>query len=247
MTGGCSGRPNSMRLILLPGLEGTGTLFQPFIRCLPSGVEAQVIAYPKQTPLTYVDLEELVRQKLPRDQPYFIVAESFSGPLGVRLAVNPPGGLRGLVLVSTFTSNPLGQAGRYLARLPIELICLVRPPKWLMRFFLLDSFNSEAELASFKDALTSVHPSVIARRVRESFRVNVDAELRSCQVPVTVLFSENDRLLGDRSQKTIRECRPDAFIATIRAPHLLLQKAPETAVRLMQDRGIIATSSWSPR
>lgn len=230
-------------LILLPGLEGTGTLFQPFIDCLPPGVQARAIGYPSQDPLTYHQLEDFVRSQLPRDEPYVIVAESFSGPLGIRLAAKPVADLRGLVLVSTFPSQPVGQLGEYFQRLPIDLICRLRPPRWLMRMFLLDTLHSDAELASFRDALLSVDPKVIAMRVRETLKVNVEEELESCRVPVTALFSDSDRLIHPRAQEVICQRCPDAHIATIRAPHLLLQSAPEAVVRLLEDRGIIATSS----
>lgn len=230
-------------LILLPGLEGTGTLFEPFIRCLPEGVQAQVIGYPTDTRLTYLDLEMFVREQLPRDQPYVIVAESFSGPLGIRLATKPAGDLRGLVLVSTFTSAPLGRIGQYFTRLPIELICLIRPPKWLMRLFLLSPTHSETELHSFRKALTSVKPSVLAVRVRETLTVNVEAELRRCRAPVIAIFAEDDRLINGQARETICDCCPDAYVANVLAPHLLLQTAPEAVVRLLEDRGIIWPSS----
>jgi len=48
-----------MKVVLLPGLDGTGILFKPFIDALPSEANIQVISYPSATKLSYQELTEL--------------------------------------------------------------------------------------------------------------------------------------------------------------------------------------------
>ena len=55
----------------------------------------------------YDELEVLVRAALPTGQRYFLLGESFSGPLAIRIAANPPAGLAGVILCGTFAKNPL--------------------------------------------------------------------------------------------------------------------------------------------
>src|SRR5581483_8651961 len=93
-------------IVLLPGMDGTGLLFQPWIAAKPDGFDVQVIDYPVDAELGYEDLWPLVRARLPQNRPYFLLAESFSGPLGVMLAAEAPPGLRGLMLCCTFAKNP---------------------------------------------------------------------------------------------------------------------------------------------
>jgi hypothetical protein len=38
-----------MKIVLLPGLDGTGILFKPFIEALPNGIDVLVISYPSIT------------------------------------------------------------------------------------------------------------------------------------------------------------------------------------------------------
>jgi pimeloyl-[acyl-carrier protein] methyl ester esterase len=52
------------RLVLLPGLDGTGELFASFIDAL-DGFATQVIAYPPDRAMTYAEHESFVRDKLP--------------------------------------------------------------------------------------------------------------------------------------------------------------------------------------
>ena len=61
-----------MRFLLLPGMDGTGDLFEPFLSVLPAGVEATVISYPRDRKLSYEQLEESVWEKLP-SEPFVIV------------------------------------------------------------------------------------------------------------------------------------------------------------------------------
>src|SRR4051812_248219 len=93
-------------LVLLPGLDGTGELFAAFIAALP-GRDVRVIAYPADRAMTYSQLEEFVREGLPRGEDYFLLAESFSGPIGISIAATTPPRLKGLILCGTFATNPL--------------------------------------------------------------------------------------------------------------------------------------------
>lgn len=43
-------------LVLLPGMDGTGFLFEPFVNALPSGINPIVVAYPTNKPLSYKEL-----------------------------------------------------------------------------------------------------------------------------------------------------------------------------------------------
>lgn len=56
-------------------------------------------------------------QAAPEYDPYVIVAESFSRPIGVRAASKNPSGLPALVLVASFVAPPTGAIMRWLVRL----------------------------------------------------------------------------------------------------------------------------------
>ncbi|WP_254671957.1 hypothetical protein [Janthinobacterium sp. MP5059B] len=94
-------------LVLLPGMDGTARLFHRFDAALraQAAIDTQAIAYPA-APLDYAALEAFVRERLPRDRPFVVLAESFSGPLGAALRAEPPPGMRALVLCSSFVRNP---------------------------------------------------------------------------------------------------------------------------------------------
>ena len=115
-------------LVLLPGLDGTGQLFAGFVRVLGTGVETQVLSYPKEKPLGYQELEALARASLPTDRAFVVLGESFSGPIAIRIAADPPSGLVGVILCGTFVRNPyplLGWAGPLASWFPVKSL-----PRW---------------------------------------------------------------------------------------------------------------------
>jgi pimeloyl-ACP methyl ester carboxylesterase len=120
-------------IVLLPGMDGTGSLFSEFIAALPHGLEPIVVAYPIDRALDYADLVQLARESLPTDRPYLLVGESFSGPIAISLAASRPEGLRGLVLVCSFARSPMpvpNALRSLISRLPVKLI-----PNWITAAF----------------------------------------------------------------------------------------------------------------
>ncbi len=78
------------RQVLLPGFDGIGWLFEPLVGVLPSYLKPLVIAYPVDKSLGYIELLLHARGKIPTEEPFVLLAESFSGALAVRLAATNP-------------------------------------------------------------------------------------------------------------------------------------------------------------
>lgn len=101
-----------MRIILLPGMDGTGILFRPFVqelrKGLPEEVSVQVLSYPADQVLSYGQLIEDVARRLPAQEEIILLAESFSGPIAYALASRQPNRIRALIFVVTFLRPPRG-------------------------------------------------------------------------------------------------------------------------------------------
>ena len=57
----------SITLVLLPGMDGTGELFGPFIDALGPAQPVQVLRYPTDRPWGYTELLPWAAQQLPTD------------------------------------------------------------------------------------------------------------------------------------------------------------------------------------
>jgi len=90
-----------LTLVLLPGMDGTGLLFEGFVSALGRELEVRVIAYPSTGALGYAELESHVREALPTRGEYVVLGESFSGPIAISIAAPRPAGLVGVILCAS--------------------------------------------------------------------------------------------------------------------------------------------------
>jgi pimeloyl-ACP methyl ester carboxylesterase len=158
-----------MRLVLLPGLDGTGELFESFLKALPSSLTPQVVSYPTEQYLTYKELVSLVQSVLPRKEPFVLLGESFGGPLSIKVAALSPPNLRAVILCASFVSNPVPPSLTWAASLPRPLLSLVghlSVPDMLVQFFAVGMDSPQDLLDLFHCVKKKVRPKVLAERVR---------------------------------------------------------------------------------
>lgn len=226
--------PASMpELIILPGLDGTGARLTPFLREMERAVPARVIGYPPDRPMGYAELESLVRQLLPEDGRFVLLAESFSGPIGIRLAADPPAGLAGLILCGTFAKNPFPwlRAVRALAvRMPFKSL-----PRWLRALLMWGSGDPRRAPPRAERASAAVAKAVIRRRLHEVLTVDVAARLADIALPTLVLAATRDRILPAAAVRLLMQRTRHSELAEIDGPHLLLQSRPaESAAAVLR-------------
>jgi pimeloyl-[acyl-carrier protein] methyl ester esterase len=208
-------------LVLLPGLDGTGKLFGEFLKALDSNVSAIVVAYPKDVPMNYDELESLVRAALPTDRPFVLLGESFSGPLAIRIAAHPPASLVGLVLSVTFAANPypwLAWARPLAAYLPLKSL-----PRWLRAPLMWGSASPSRASRQSERAMAGVSTAVIRRRIAALLAVDETSALRKISIPALVLCATRDLVISKAATMQIMQGIQHAERVDIEGPHLLLQ------------------------
>ncbi|WP_437850665.1 alpha/beta fold hydrolase [Sorangium sp. So ce363] len=223
-----------LRLLLLPGLDGTGALFEPFLSTLSADIAPEVVSYPADRALDYDALEELVAARLPADGPYALLGESFSGPLALRLACRSAGQLVGVVLVATFVTNPVWPVPPLARHLVGPWLFRRRAPELVSRHYLVGADASAAWLERVAANVETVDPAVMAARVREVLSVDARAALQGCAAPLLYLGAAGDTLVPPRVLRELRRMRPDLECVTVDAPHLVLQLAPEASARAIE-------------
>jgi pimeloyl-ACP methyl ester carboxylesterase len=204
-------------------MDGTGDLFAPFLRALGDRAEARVVRYPADRTLAYEGLRPFLLRALPRDRPYALVAESFSGPLAIRHAAGRPPGLRALVLVASFARCPLPPPLRWLRAAARAPLFRVPPPAALLRTLLLEPGSPPGLVDSVGAAIRRVRPAVLAARLRQVFEVSAVDALPRIAVPVLHLVGSRDLLVGERGLLPMVGRVPDLSSLVLDGPHLLLQ------------------------
>jgi pimeloyl-ACP methyl ester carboxylesterase len=215
-------------LVLLPGLDGTGVLFESFVAALPSSITAHVIRYPGNEVKSYDELLPYIQERLPEGE-FAVLGESFSGPLALRLAEQEPRVIA-VILCATFLRNPMRNVPTGMAR--------VVSPFWFRLFplfarakTLLGGYSTPELRAMLARAHELVTPHVFASRVREIVRLDARDALVRCKVPVMYLAGANDGVVRRHNAEEVKRLRPDVELVSIPAPHLVLQTAPQEAAK----------------
>jgi len=219
-------------LVLLPGMDGTGELFARFVRALGPGIDARVLRYPVDRPWGYAELLAFVREALPVARPYVLLAESFSGPIGIQIAAQAPPQLKGLALCCTFCSNPrpaMRPFGGLLPVLPLAAMPVAPLGRVLMGRDFEPALN--ADLAA---AMRQLPAAVVRARLKAVLGVDVTADLRRVGVPMLYLRAKDDLVVPRSAGARIAGIRPEVEMAELPGPHFLLQTRPAEAAAVVK-------------
>ena len=214
-------------LVLLPGMDGTGRMFEPFVHAA-ADVETRVVRYPPEL-TTYPDCIAFARTQLPTGRPFLLLAESFSGPVAIALSAEHPEGLRGVVLCSSFAQNPRPE---WLWLRPLlRLLPPLQLPLPLLRRLLLGKRASGA-LVQLTTAMLPHFPTATMKgRTLAVAAVDHTALLAQVRVPMLALRAAQDRLVPRAATEWIRAHRAQLDITTLQGPHWLLQTRPAACLQ----------------
>ena len=219
------------RLILLPGLDGTGLLFQPFLAALGPQCETQVIAYPTTGPQDYPTLTRFVAAQLPQDGDFALLAESFSGPIAYRIATTFRRNLKTVIFVATFLESPRPLLLRASRIFPARLLSM-RVPDLLVRRLLLGRQASGTLIELFWQAVRSGSPHALKARLQAISMLPAPVD-RLC-LPCSYIAPTADRLVPRRCVQTVQRLAKALSIYGVQSGHFVLQSQPEICARIVR-------------
>lgn len=219
-----------MHLILLPGLDGSGELFAPLVRELGDGVTTSVVRYGSE--LTFDEYVESAARALPDDA--VVVAESFSGPVGIALAARHPGKIRCLVLCATFARSPFRTLLRFGKFIPARAFAANALTPAMLRHFCFNGDDTSLR-PSVVSVVSTVPPAIMRARLACLAGIDVSPLLRRIDTPVLYLRATRDRIVGARLSTALTSQLPKISIAEIDGPHLLLQTRPRECATAIVD------------
>jgi pimeloyl-[acyl-carrier protein] methyl ester esterase len=237
-----SATPPPPTLVLLPGLDGTGKLFAPWVRELGSELDARIIAYPVDQPLGYAELEALVRARLPSDRHFVLLGESFSGPIAIRIAAEPPPRMVGLILCATFAKNPypmLAWARPLAAWFPLKSL-----PRWLRAPLMWGSLQPQRAPSQLSRAMAAVSGAVVRHRIAALLAVDASAALGRVRLPILLLQAGHDRVVPRSATQWIMGIAHQTQLIEIDGPHLLLQTRPAECAAAVLTFVRAVSSEW---
>lgn len=224
---------HALRLVLLPGMDGTGDLFAPFIEALPEGFEVQIVRYPADRALSSSELAQLLKLATAGSAPFVLLAESFSSPIAIEWAATNPSNLRGLVICAGFASSPIPTWLRLVCSFLAPVCFLVTPPPIVVKFLLVGDDPPIGMVSAVQSAISSVKPSVLSSRLRSVLACDARSALSRLAIPLLFVQPKQDRLVGGAKLEEMRQIEPSAAVETVDGPHLLLQREPQRSAEVI--------------
>jgi pimeloyl-ACP methyl ester carboxylesterase len=215
-------------LVLLPGMDGTGEFFELLIKFLDGKIKTSIVRYPLDQALGYHELLPYVTTSFPKEKPFIVLGESFSGPLAVMAAAGRPANLKAIILVATFVKSPMPQWISRLKRFLRGPLLDMRPRRLIINVGLGRDCPPETS-KWIHETLPRLKSEVLAARVEAVLDVNVREELKKTNVPILYIAASGDRVVSRRCLDEIWLCRPDVHIKVIDTGHAVLQCRPEEA------------------
>ncbi len=215
-----------MNVVLLPGLDGTGTLFTPFIRNAPEWANPIVISYDQNKKESYDELIGNVLKAIDKDQPYLLIAESFSGPIAISLAANNPVNLKGLVLCASFAVNPMPHMSLLFIPSLFRYIFRKKIPAWAIRRFLTGVKSTPELVKATASAIQSVSPEILVERMKMVIEVDSIKKLEQCHLPMLYISAAQDMLISNQSFTVIQSVKPNIRYVQIEGSHFVMQTKP---------------------
>lgn len=221
------------KMVLLPGMDGTGRLFEPFVKALPAEVKSHIIDFPRRRNLSYSELIDVIGSELSDSEPYVLLAESFSTPIAIQLAAKSPSNLIAIVLCAGFGRSPIQGWRKNFASLLVGVLLRLPMTELTIRRVLLDSKTPRSTVHAVRSAISSVSKAVLSFRMKSVLSCDVLDQTRQISIPVLYLQGLRDRLVPQRCVDEILRALPELEVACLNGPHLLLQSRPLVAADLV--------------
>ncbi len=212
-------------LVLMPGLDGTGLLFERFVAALPKEFEVRIVRYPNNGTPSLPDYAAFVGN-MHTNGDVTLVAESFSGLVALELLRNVGVSLDRVIFVASFAESPRPYLGKLLSLAPLLSRTINVLPKPLWRMFCLGPDAPSTDVERLKDILSQVSPATIAHRLR------LVGAARSepgplIGVPAFYLQASADRLVPASAAVSMSRRFANFTVIQVLGPHFLLQAAPK--------------------
>ena len=221
-----------MKVVLLPGLDGTGVLFKPFIDTLSSDIIVQIISYPTDQEFTYSELVDFVMSQLPKED-FILVGESFSGPIAYQVALNKPEHLHLVIFVATFLTVPRQRLLNLTKLLPTRLFLEIPIPNVFLKYYLFGSGASDEIIELFKKALKIVSSSILSFRLDEISNLKENQE--PCDTKAIYIQATDDKLVPKTCVEAFKKVCKNFSIFRIEGTHFILQTNPLGCAEIIEN------------
>ncbi len=215
-------------LVLVPGLDGTGDLFKPFLKVLPKELNTLTIRYPKDKVLTFEEIVEVVNKQIPKNQSIIILAESFAGPVVLNLMKNYKIDVEKIIFCTTFSISPRKKLLTLLKVIPLNLLLHLSIPNVILKYFCVGKDASKELVDLVKEVIKIVKPEVLASRLRMLVDIDERNSLSGLSnIDCFYIQASEDKLIPNECIDDFVDNIPTLKVKVINGSHFIIQAKPD--------------------
>ncbi|UHQ55430.1 hypothetical protein [Microbulbifer sp. YPW16] len=218
-----------MKFVFLPGMDGTGLLFNELILNIPKEIDREVVCLNEIQGVSYRQQAEQIAEKI-ESSSVVVVAESYSGRIAYELCNILGSRVSKVVFIASFVSCP-GRLAKLAAVLPE---CVLKPnlfPNWLMKVLCFDGRGNRALMDQVRQAIAQVGPSVLKQRLLNI--AELDEPKGHQSTTAVYIRPTNDHLVAYDAIKVLGNIYPQLSIESVEGGHFIAQTAPESCARVI--------------
>ncbi len=215
-------------VLILPGLDGTDLMLGEFCERFARSRCVVAKTLPSDPEADYAALANHFSDFVQNLASCHIIAQSFSGPIGVLLAHRYPQVVTRLTLVASFVTSPVPKTA---AILPWSAMFRLPLPSLVAGHFFVGGCKSL--VPTLRSAIRQNTPAVLRHRFRLVQNVDVSSEYSNLKCRLEYLRPTKDRLVPRRCVDQMVVLNPDTTILNIDGPHLILETQPEKASQII--------------
>ncbi len=219
-----------MKVVLIPGMDGTGTLFAPFIQAAPTGIEVISLPLIQNPDAGYEDQAKHAADCI-GEEPVVLVAESYSGMVAYSMLHNDHLNIKHVVFAASFISCP-SQLALLAKYLPVALLKSSVIPKYLLGKLLFGQFSTPELIALFYKSLNDVGNGILKTRLSQIASLPIPR--MPINVPCSYIRPKGDILVSKDVIGHFQRLCQKLDVYEVDGTHFVLQTNPHQCWQVVQ-------------
>lgn len=218
-----------MKVLLLPGLDGTGTLFSDLIKVLPKQWTTETICLSKLPGDSYLAQAQSIAKSFLNEKTH-IIAESYSGRIAYELSLLAPEKISGITFIASFITPP-SILSKAASLAPTFLINSPFLTKITLNYFGFNGKGCDRLINNTYNSLLKTNRSKLKQRLHNI--ASLPKPSQRLEIPTIYIRPDRDRLIGRKAVIDISETYINLNIIDIPGGHFIAQAHPEKVARIV--------------
>lgn len=179
-------------------------------------------------------MAELIIAQLPKHEKYILIAESFAGPLAIKIGSRRPSNLMAIIFAASFAKKPNKlpeQLSIFAKFIPFSSTILSR----MIRPITFGRWGNKELDTLVHVALNRVSRNVIINRINSLMHIDEIHKLRDLNLPMLYVRPTSDRLVNRNALQAMVNVNSTIEITEIQGPHFILQCQPQLCINMITD------------